>query len=437
MNDDNINSSCLLNCVHGTCDVKNVADSPAGVEICVCDSGWGGKLCNMEFTVCRDGGFCYNGSKCVKKADNRYGCDCTTAYSHNAFAGHMCEHPATSYCEFGASVSYRSFCSNNGKCKDYVFEGKDGSLDHPGCNCPDGFEGDHCQYLLGEAPKTYKSNSEESSALSSTYQNVKAYRKDNVGGGAIAIIVLVSLSVFTILALLIKRSITRHPKINTAMDIAGELDPDGDVMKDAVGRGFQVGDLEMSEMSGNGAGYGGSSNGEPPILNHGPAYNPEDSSSSTSSSRKRSGGYGGVRDAMSTSLKMFKVATYRKQDGKTPFDVSMALDPDGQTLKRAMEAEGHIIESLDYPISDIESKKTIVDELNAENDSGRDNSDNSPKTPLEASVPDQTPLEASVPDDVASTTEPTTSEKSEVLETTEPSNSERESQPKTQEEETI
>ena len=130
---------------------------------------------------------------------------------------------------------------------------------------------------------------------------------------------------------------------------------------------------------------------------------------------------------MATSLNFLKKTAHRKQVSKTPREVGVVLDPDGQMLKQAMAAEGNTIESLDLPISDIESRKTIVDELNAESENARNNSDNSP----------QTPSESTVPDDASSTTEPSTPEKSEVLKTTEASNSERVSQPKTEEEDII
>jgi hypothetical protein len=58
----------------------------------------------------------------------------------------MCEHAATSFCEYGVAVSKHAFCVNGGTCKDTIV----GDEVHPGCTCPDGYTGDHCEYEEGK-----------------------------------------------------------------------------------------------------------------------------------------------------------------------------------------------------------------------------------------------------------------------------------------------
>jgi hypothetical protein len=108
---------------------------------------------------------CFNGAECQPLNDYRssrvydpasegrsrsaYRCDCTTAVGESAFAGEQCEHPQSSVCEEGVIVSDYAFCTNGGQCLKIVRKGEG----HSGCKCEQEYEGRHCQYRKGEAPK--------------------------------------------------------------------------------------------------------------------------------------------------------------------------------------------------------------------------------------------------------------------------------------------
>jgi len=127
---------------HGTLNLPFLNKTANEFMHCVCPYGFTGVLCEHHVQTC--GGnehACFNGATCVKKG-GQYSCDCATSHSSNAYAGHMCEHAATSFCEHGVAVSKHSFCVNKGTCIKYIIEGES----HMGCKCPEGFSGEHCQY---------------------------------------------------------------------------------------------------------------------------------------------------------------------------------------------------------------------------------------------------------------------------------------------------
>jgi|Transcript_3636 hypothetical protein len=167
-NNDAGSSTCDLNCQNGgTCEELIEAEQHKNVmpKRCICPTGYGGVLCDIETDLCFTSGdgedqYCQNGAPCVlaaasgkarllnsdADADNRIMCDCTQAYGISAFAGMNCAFPATEYCTETASMSYTAFCTNGGACKGYIMNDAD---DHPGCDCPKGYEGSKCEYLKG------------------------------------------------------------------------------------------------------------------------------------------------------------------------------------------------------------------------------------------------------------------------------------------------
>lgn len=119
---------------------------------CSCPEGYTGLQCEIKYMVCgRDDHTCFNGSACVKEhaSDNGnifYRCDCDLKESvmTAAYAGKYCEHISTVFCE-GGSNGFKhstSFCTNGGKCRDLD---EDPAAKHSGCECPDEWEGTHCE----------------------------------------------------------------------------------------------------------------------------------------------------------------------------------------------------------------------------------------------------------------------------------------------------
>jgi hypothetical protein len=83
-------------------------------------------------------------------------CDCASAFSADErYAGKFCQYSSTDLCTKNPdTTSGRStnnaFCVNNGICKARIEDGES----HPGCNCPDGYEGEHCEFIKGKQPST-------------------------------------------------------------------------------------------------------------------------------------------------------------------------------------------------------------------------------------------------------------------------------------------
>ncbi len=78
-------------------------------------------------------------------------CDCDSAFdSLEKYAGKFCQYSSTDICtkngQPGMGKANFAFCVNNGICKGKVEDGED----PPGCTCPEGFYGDHCEYLEEE-----------------------------------------------------------------------------------------------------------------------------------------------------------------------------------------------------------------------------------------------------------------------------------------------
>lgn len=118
-------------------------------EHCVCQDGWVGLQCEHVADICGDSEHvCLHGSTCVKN-NQHHSCDCSQAderivgADQPLFAGDSCQHPATDICIQGEDYQGRPmyFCVNNGVCKDYVT----GEEDPPGCDCPAGWIGPHCE----------------------------------------------------------------------------------------------------------------------------------------------------------------------------------------------------------------------------------------------------------------------------------------------------
>lgn len=154
---------------HGSLDLPFLNNTHIDFMHCECLAGFTGVMCEHHVETCgNDEHACFNGATCVRLPDESghqmtYRCDCSTTLNHTSFAGHMCEHSATSFCEYGVAVSRHAFCVNGGVCKDVIVKGEK----HQGCSCPEGYSGQHCEYTTATAPKMSSSESNSSSKSSS------------------------------------------------------------------------------------------------------------------------------------------------------------------------------------------------------------------------------------------------------------------------------
>jgi len=121
---------------------------------CTCPEGYTGLQCEIKYVTCgRDDHTCFNGSSCVKErsSDNgntfyRCECDIEGSVMDAPYAGKYCEHIATIFCDGGDGFTHgQSFCTNGGRCRK---RDPDSSEKHHGCDCPDGWEGSHCELQI-------------------------------------------------------------------------------------------------------------------------------------------------------------------------------------------------------------------------------------------------------------------------------------------------
>jgi len=168
---------CTLECERGTCEIGqadfsvfnkyNTAHNLPFANIthvdmmyCKCPEGYTGVTCEIKYDSCNSNAHaCFHGAKCVQLTSAigtiQYRCDCSVTDDANVvYAGLYCEHAATSYCEYGTSVSKKAFCTNDGTCVTTIAIGQA----HQGCHCLQGYSGQHCEYSIEHLSKQIEPN---------------------------------------------------------------------------------------------------------------------------------------------------------------------------------------------------------------------------------------------------------------------------------------
>ena len=91
------------------------------------------------------------------------------------YEGLYCEHEATHFCDGkDGSISSSAFCTNGGTC---LGDSKSGFI----CDCPQGYIGDHCQFISGSMPDEW-----DKTPAFSIYKTGSANSDGKPGGGAVA-----------------------------------------------------------------------------------------------------------------------------------------------------------------------------------------------------------------------------------------------------------
>lgn len=177
----------------------------------------------------------------------RYTCDCDSAFDAlDKYAGKFCQYQSTDICtkngQPGMGKANFAFCVNNGVCKGRVNDGQD----PPGCDCPEGFTGDHCEYLAEEEDGDdndgddddhtnaggfptnhgkFNGGNAHSSSESGLASNERQGREKLVIGLSATVIVLVAVFIGLVVnALLYPGSIMGSGKANAAADVQAALD---------------------------------------------------------------------------------------------------------------------------------------------------------------------------------------------------------------------
>lgn len=170
---------CTLNCrkggvcketmteIHTGGDFTDVHEyAPARKFYCHCPPFHAGPECEVEFEDCpgtgaRNATYCANGAKCVRdisydgEAYYHCGCDTEETDYSSAYARRTCKRMSTVFClpedeeksqEIQQSLGQAggAYCMNGGRCKG--IDPSQTAKRHPGCECPVGWSGLHCEY---------------------------------------------------------------------------------------------------------------------------------------------------------------------------------------------------------------------------------------------------------------------------------------------------
>ena len=182
-------------------------------EHCVCPRGYFGIQCEHKLEICPSGDHvCLHGSKCIARneggtdGEKHYVCDCDSAFdSLEKYAGKFCQYSSTDICtkngQPGMGKANFAFCVNNGMCKGKVEDGEPA----PGCICPEGFSGQHCEYIDSDDDSAgdddgsdyyYKQTTKNGAASQSSMSQTK--QKSVVIGLSVAVIAIVVIFIVVI-----------------------------------------------------------------------------------------------------------------------------------------------------------------------------------------------------------------------------------------------
>lgn len=179
--------------IHTGGDFTDVHEyAPARKFYCHCPTFHAGPECEVQFEQCPGTSpynetFCDNGAKCVRDinydGEVYYHCGCDTEktdYS-SAYARRTCKRMSTVFClpedektsqEIQQSLGQAggAYCMNGGRCKRMDSTVKR----HPGCECPAGWSGLHCEYPETEQLKAkfhYGENNQEAVKVAAADSN--------------------------------------------------------------------------------------------------------------------------------------------------------------------------------------------------------------------------------------------------------------------------
>lgn len=178
---------------------------------------------NEGIVECPDGHRCENGSLCVENPydEGNYYCDCDAASLNSAYQGLYCEHEATEYCSYKGAVSRNSFCTNGGKCIANV--GEDEA--HLGCDCPEEYDGEHCQFIKGTKPSGWPYTKDKVDTPGASTKSVSGGGGGGLTGGAIFGIIVAVVAFVLVGAFFVRRTMRRERGDRQLVQTVGSSSP--------------------------------------------------------------------------------------------------------------------------------------------------------------------------------------------------------------------
>ena len=154
---------------------------------------------------------CRNGGKCVPPSNTdattqEETCACDKAVvDGNPYAGIHCEYGATQSCMTLGSESKHSFCTNGGECAEIVGDNEA----HVPCDCPEGYVGDKCEYLIGRVPSWYSNSTSSASSAAAAASMEQQQQSENQSVIFFAVLVAMGAMILIIILAMVVRSYRR------------------------------------------------------------------------------------------------------------------------------------------------------------------------------------------------------------------------------------
>jgi hypothetical protein len=167
---------------------------------------------SSQLEICPNDLRCHHGSTCSQTDDGSFACDCLTAPI--IVDGVQCEYAATQFCLNNSDAMVHSFCVNNGEC---IKTDAPASSEHPGCTCPEPYEGARCELIINEL------SAERSQNLVSEDENSSP--NDGLSAGDYAILIIIGIgAVLTTIIVVYKTMNKAKPQPKRKQDKVDDIE---------------------------------------------------------------------------------------------------------------------------------------------------------------------------------------------------------------------